>query len=113
MTKPKTEMTTVDMGALPVVGLGADLGKLEKLTQSTTYLKRIQLYSKGKPVETGLIPPGHYGIPENDVIVDLGEEIDVLPLSLRSKAIDFKNRDAIIVSYDDTCDVFVDIAKRS
>lgn len=113
MTKSKTEMTTVDMGALPVVGLGADLVKLEKLANSTSYLKRIQLYSKGKPVETAMIPPGHFGVPSADAIQDLGNEIDILPLAVRPKAIDSKDRDAIVVSYDDTCEAFEGIKERS
>ncbi len=113
MTKTKTEMTTVDMGALPVVGLGGDLGKLEKLANSKSYLQRIQLYSKGKPIETAMIPPGHFGIPVNDTIQDLGDEIDILPLAVRPKAIDCKDRDAIIVSYDDECEAFEVIKEKS
>ena len=112
-TEPTTEMTIVDMTMLPVVGLGADLGTLETLVQSTAYLKRIQLYSKGKAIDTGKIPPGSFGVPGSDSIQNLGPEIDIIPLVIRSKAIDSSDRDAVIVSYDETCDAFEGIKERA
>jgi len=112
MTK-KNEIATVNMGALPVVGLGANLGELTKLTKSTSYLRRIQLYTKGKAVDTRLIDPGCFGVPIAEKIQNLGPEIDIIPLVIRSKAIDAKDRDAVIVSYDETTDVFNEIRERT
>ena len=112
-TEQTTEMTIADMSFLPVVGLGADLGALETLVQSTTYLKRIQLYSKGKAVDTGKIPPGSFGVPGTDDIQNLGTEIDIIPLVVRPKAIDSKDRDAIIVSYTEPSEAFQAIKAAS
>jgi hypothetical protein len=109
----KNEIATVNMGALPVVGLGANLGQLTKLTKSTSYLRRIQLYSKGKAVDTRQIDPGCFGVPADDNIQSLGPEIDIIPLVVRSKAIDAKDRDAVIVSYDETTDAFAEIRERA
>lgn len=109
MAKEKTEMTVVDMSALPVVGLGADLGELEAMTKANEYLKRIQLYSKGKAIDTGLIAPGNYGTPGSDTVVCLGPEIDVIPLCVRNKAIDSSDRDAIVISYNKSAPEFVRI----
>ncbi len=99
MAKEKSELTVVDMSALPVVGLGADLKELETLAKDSQFIKRIQLFSKGKAIDTGKISPGNYGIPFDDVITCLGSEIDVIPLVVRDKAIDSSDRDAIIISY--------------
>jgi hypothetical protein len=69
--------------------------------QNSTFLQRIQLYTKGKYVDLQLIGPGHYGVPvSEDNIEDLGTEIDVIPFAWRPKAIDMADRDNVIVSYD-------------
>jgi len=99
MTK-NTELTTVKAGELQVAGLGADLALMDELIQTTAYLKRIQLYSKGKAIDTGKIGPGNYGIHGTEDIKCLGDEIDIFPLCMRSKAIDSSDRDAIVITYD-------------
>ncbi len=98
--KTDTELATVDMGALQVAGLGANTQLMDELIQESTYLSRIQLYSKGKPIDTGLISPGHFGTPNNDEIKSLGTEIDIIPLCVRAKAIDSSDRDAMVITYD-------------
>jgi hypothetical protein len=60
-----------------------------------------------------LIPPGHYGIPDNDVIIDLGTSIDIIPFAKRPKALDTSDKTATVTSYDAECEVFRDIAARS
>ncbi len=113
MTKENAELTVMDMSTLPVVGLGANLKELETLAKDSQYLKRIQLYSKGKAIDTGKIIPGNYGIPFDDVITCLGEEIDVIPLVVRDKAIDSSDSDAVIVSYTRTSEAFQQIVEGS
>jgi hypothetical protein len=84
------------------------------MSRSTTFLGRLQLFSKGNAIDTGLIPPGTYGIPESDKkIVKLGPSIDVLPLARRLKALDMSDKEAIIANYDPNSDDFKDIAARS
>lgn len=101
MTK---ELVPLAADALPA--LAPSLAEFREIAQSSSFLARIQLYTKGKPIDTGLIQPGRYGIPTGDEIEDLGVEIDVIPLSWRSKAIDMSDRDAVIVNYDSSSDEY-------
>ncbi len=111
MTKKteNTELATVDMGALQIAGLGANTELMDELIQSSTFLGRIQLYSKGKPIDTGLISPGHFGTPNNDEIKSFGTEIDIIPLCVRAKAIDSSDRDAMVITYDATSEEYARI----
>lgn len=88
------ELATLNINQLPAV-------PEEKLQTSTpAYLQRIQLITKGKYVDTGKIGPGHWGVPKGEEITDLGESIDILPISVRDKALDLSDRENIIVVYD-------------
>lgn len=92
---------------LPSVGLNAASSLLAELTKSGEYLDRIQLFTKGAAIDKGLIPPGHYGVPNgDDSIRDLGTEIDILPLVCRAKALDLRDKDAIVTNYDPTSETF-------
>ena len=86
---------------LPSVDLTTD-DELKELTTGTDFLQRIQLVTKGKFVDTQKIAPGRYGVPQpgGDDILDLTEQIDILPLAVRAKALDMGDRDAIIAVYD-------------
>jgi hypothetical protein len=107
------EMVPVNLDQLPVTQLGTD-EQFAEVARATRFLGRVQLYTRGNAIDEGLIPPGHYGIPESDKkIIDLGTEIDILPLAQRLKAIDWSDKEAIITNYDCTSDVFKDIAARS
>ena len=92
-------LTTFDPSQLPATFSGnandyKDVGKVD-------YLLRLQLYSKGKPIDKGLVKPGHFGIPmSDDKVVDLGDNIDVLFLAKRFKAVDMSDKDALVVSFD-------------
>ena len=68
-------LTTVDLTQLPSTQLGSD-EDFAVMSRSTGFLGRLQLYSKNKEVNEGLIPPGQYGIPDEKVI-KLGPTIDV------------------------------------
>jgi len=81
------------------------------------FLQNIRLFGKGEHVETGKIPPGHYGVQMsgegNSVeIIDLGETIDVLLFASRDKALDY-GIDPPVVCYDKTNEVFIDIKERA
>ena len=78
-----TALTTVDLTRLPSIQLGSD-EQFESMSRATTFLGRLQLFSKGNAINEGLIPPGTYGIPESDKkIFKLGPQIDILPLTKR------------------------------
>lgn len=86
-----------------------DLSKSKEIT----YLPRVQLVTKGKYVDKGLISPGHYGVPDgDDKIADLGPTIDVLPLAVRSKALD-TGADPPLAIFDESDPVYQDIEKRA
>lgn len=90
------------------------LTELSRLSQGTDFLRRIQLYSRGKAIDKKLIEGGHFGIPmSSDKIVDLGESIDVLVLEVRAKAIDMSDNENLIVSYDSTSKEFQRIEAAS
>lgn len=95
-----TELTPLNLDQLPAV-------PAEKL-QSTVvnYLQRIQLITKGKYVDTGKISPGHWGVPKGEDITDLGEAIDILPVSVRAKGLDVSDRENILVTYDKASDEY-------
>lgn len=84
------------------------------LAQASEFLQRLQLYTKGKPIDKGLIRPGHYGIPISaDEIEDLGDIIDVIPFTWKPKAIDMTDKEAIIVTHDKQSDAFQRIRKAA
>jgi hypothetical protein len=85
-----------------------------ELAKSADWLGRLQLYTKGKAINKGLIRPGHYGVPDgDDDIIDLGDSIDILPLARRPKAIDMSDKDAIITCYNPESEEFRRIVKQS
>lgn len=77
-----------------------DLKALDAMTSSSSFLQRMQLYSKGKSGASGtIIDGGHFGIPRSsDDIVDLGKSVDMLVIARKAKAIDMSDTDNIIVS---------------
>lgn len=92
-------LVALNLDQLPSVQLGSDEDFAE-IAKSSDFLGRLQLYTKGKAINKGLVRPGHYGIPESDeVVIDLGDTIDILPLARRPKAIDMSDKDVIVV-YD-------------
>jgi hypothetical protein len=95
-----TNLVPVDLSQLPSIQLGTDADFAE-IAKSSDFLGRLQLYTKGKAVNKGLVRPGHYGIPEgDDAVEDLGNEINILALARRPKALDMTDTDAVIAVYD-------------
>jgi hypothetical protein len=95
-----TELVPLDLTQIPAI-------PEEKLqTTAPNYLQRIQLVTKGKYVDNVKIAPGHWGVPKGEDIMDLGTSIDILPIGVRDKALDLKDRENIVVSYDKESDEF-------
>lgn len=106
-------LVPVDLTQLPSTQVGSD-ETFNELAKSGDFLGRLQLFTKGKAIDKGLIRPGRYGIPESgDEIVDLGDTIDIIPLARRPKAIDMSDKEAIIVCHDHESDEFKRIAAKS
>jgi len=79
------------------------LQAVAKMSQGIDFLRRIQLYSRGKNVDKGLVRGGHFGTPvASDKINDLGAAVDVLVLEVRAKAIDMSDTSNLIITYDST-----------
>jgi hypothetical protein len=95
------ELTPLLKAALPAVAEDV-IDTMAEVAKGADFLGRIQLYSKGAPVETGRIRPGRWGIPQpgGEEIVDLGDKIDIIPLDYRPKALDMHDKDAIVAVYD-------------
>lgn len=97
---------------LPTIQRGSDeaFDMLAKVRES---LGRLQLYSKGTPIDKALVSPGEYGIPGDDGNIEvLGNSIDLLPLARRPKAVDLSDVDIIPTSYDIGSSVFQSIVRR-
>jgi hypothetical protein len=99
-------LMTIDVDQLPSIQVGSD-EDFADLAKGGDFLGRLQLCGKGKYIDKGLIRPGHYGIPESaDEIEDLGNSVDVIPFARKAKAVDMRDKDAIITSYDKNSDLF-------
>jgi len=108
-----TALVPLDLEQLPSTQIGGD-DLYSELAKGGDYLGRMQLFTKGKAVDKGLIPPGHYGIPESDEeVIDLGTSVDLIPLARRPKAIDMNDSEALVISYDMESPEFKRIAAKS
>lgn len=108
-----TALSKVDYTQLPSTQVGSDAA-FDDLAKGGDFLGRMQLYTKGKAIDKGLIKPGHYGIPASeDEIIDLGDSCDLLVLARRPKAIDMTDKEAIIVVHDSESAEFKRIAAQS
>jgi hypothetical protein len=105
MSENENALTIVDLNQLPSVQIGSDEDYTE-LAKSSDFLDRLQLYTKGKAVNRGLVRPGHYGIPDGENVIDLSDSINLLVLARRPKALDMSDSDAIIAVYDVKSDEF-------
>ena len=94
-----TSLVLVNLDQLPSTQVGTD-EQFNDLAKSADYIGRLQLFTKGKAVNKGQVRPGHYGIPEGEEVIDLGDTIDIVPLAKRPKALDMSDMDAIITKYD-------------
>jgi hypothetical protein len=101
------ELIAVDLASIPTTGLSVTSDIFQAVAKSGSFLERVQLYTKGNAIDNGLIAPGRYGVPRgDDVIQDLGNEMDILPVCCRVKALNMQDRDNIITNYDSTSEAF-------
>jgi len=95
-----TELAPFTVPALPVVS-DDQLKVLDDVAQASDFLGRIQLIARNSKYVDAGFPAGNYGIPgTGEEITDLGDEIDIVPLAVRAKALDVSDKDAIISVYD-------------
>ena len=106
------ELVTMDIAQLPSTQVGSD-DQFKELAKGTDFLGRLDLFTKGKLVNKGLVRPGNYGIPEGEGVEDLGPSVDIVPLARRPKALDMSDTDAIIAVYDPENEEFQRIAAAS
>jgi hypothetical protein len=77
------------------------------------YLGRFQLFgSKSDACAEGKIGIGHYGYVKDQNIDDLGEEIDAVICTWRSKAVD-NSGDQLVINYDAGSETYNEIKKKS
>jgi hypothetical protein len=71
-------------------------------SSSGGFLLSLKLYgASSKECKKGQIPIGHYGIRESeDDVVDLGDTVDILPLTWRPKALDWSDKNNVIAVHD-------------
>lgn len=105
-------LVPLDLTQLPSTSIGSS-EIFDELAKGGEFLQRLQLFGKGKHVDKGLIPPGHYGIfVSNEEIIDLGKKIDIIPFARRPKALDTGSKPPISV-YDENSEEFKRIAAKS
>ena len=100
-----------NLGALPLSNVSPkDLATRYK---SSSFTKRLQLVTKGKLVDQGLVKPGHWVIPvSEEEVTDLGESADVLVLAVRDKALDTNDKPPV-ASFAPESALFKDIVTRA
>ncbi len=103
------ELMNLDLNQLPSLGLSPTDELVRGLTRSSSFSERIQLYTKGNAIDQGKIGPGRYGVPRGEEIEDLGDSIDVIPLLMRPKALDMRDRDAPVCIYERESPAFREI----
>lgn len=101
------------LASVPSTQLGDD-SQFTSLSQSSEFLRRIQLISKGKYVDSRQCQGGDFAvIMDSETAKPIGDSIDILVLARRPKALDMSDLEAVIVSYDPNSDLFKDIQARS
>lgn len=112
-----TKLTTYDPTQLPSAEVATD--NFDGLSNRDNFLKRLQLYGKGKAIDQRLINPGRFGVPlgkdkkGKDVIEDLGESVDLLIFGRRPKAMDMSDTQNLIIVYDRSNTEFSRIEEES
>jgi hypothetical protein len=79
-----------------------------EVVNSTEFIPRIQLYgSNSNAVKNELINQGRYGYPKSsEEIIDLGKEVDCIPLNWHFKAMQFNGDEPPLVTYDPKSNLF-------
>lgn len=84
------------------------------LTKLAAFIQRIQFMSpKSDICQTGKFPMNHYALVESkDNLVDIGEQVDCMPVAWRPKALEINGKETLIV-YDPESDDFRRIFEAS
>lgn len=82
-----------------------DTRSLASRYKSTSFVRRLQLVTKGKLVDQGVVNPGNWAVPGDESAEVLGPEVDVLVLDVRDKALD-TNESPPVQSFDPTSDLY-------
>lgn len=95
-------MSEENQQLIPADVVGGELapeGTFDSLVAGGDYLPRFQLFgSKSDACAEGKIGIGHFGLVKDDKIIDLGEEINVVLVSWRPKAV--QSGDDFLIDYD-------------
>lgn len=91
-----------------------DAAFLDLSKTASSFLPRLQLFgSTSALVKEGKMPLAHWGfVSGKDDVVDLGTEVDVIPVSIRFKAMDLSGGD-VLSFYNPASTEFRDIQERS
>jgi hypothetical protein len=108
-----TNLVHLNLDQLPASQIGSD-DQFADLVKDTDKIGCLCLYEKGMSVNKKLIGRGNYGIPTSgEKVIDLGNEINIIPFARRPKAIDMSSEERLIVSYDPKSDVFIQIVEMT
>lgn len=91
-------------------------GNLSKLTAGKAYLRRISLLQSGSElVKAGSVERGGVFVhhPSKDVVEKMGTEFQALLIGYRPRADHWAGGILKSISYDDTSDAFLEIARRA
>lgn len=82
------------------------------VSSASTFLPRLQLFGgKSNACAEGKIGIGRYGIVRDDVITDLGPEVDALVICWRPKAMD--TGDNVLVTHEPDSDLYKQLKEQS
>jgi hypothetical protein len=87
----------------------------DSVVNAADFVPRIQLYgSNSNAVKSELINQGRYGFPKTaEEIIDLGKEVNCIPLAWHFKAMQFNGDEPPIVTFDPKSEVFAQIKEIS
>lgn len=89
------------------------LAEMKDNAEQDGYLKRLQLFSKGKFVDEQKVRGGEYGIPNGDDVDVIGSAVDLIILAVRDKAMDVGDSNNITTSFDAASSIYADIMEQS
>lgn len=95
------------LGDLPVSRYGPEDPLQKEFSKGKSFLPRIEFKSGSAAIcKSKKFPTDHYALVKGKELIDMGEIFAALFLSYRYKAIDFRTKGKIVVSYDPTSKEF-------
>ncbi|MCP4896264.1 MAG: hypothetical protein GY906_04750 [bacterium] len=77
-----------ELSAFNSVPVSAAALSTEQAAPRRKFPARLQLVSKGRLVDSGKVRPGGFAVINGDEILDIGNNVDVIPLAVLDKALD-------------------------